>query len=95
MYARRTVTRVLRQHVSVACRPRSNNLQLTRRYTSGVPAPSVVAKAHPLAGVASQIDKIAPRFEIDASQIEIVDSPTAFYATLKVTRLYARAWNQY
>jgi CDP-diacylglycerol--glycerol-3-phosphate 3-phosphatidyltransferase len=39
--------------------------------------------AHPLAGVASQLDQVAPRFEIDPDRIEILDSPTAFYATLK------------
>lgn len=45
--------------------------------------------AHPLAGVASQLDHVAPRFEIDPDKIEILDSPTAFYETLKVltTRL--------
>lgn len=52
--------------------------------TSSVPIPvSSAAKAHPWAGVTSQIDVVAPRFEIDASQIEIIDSPTAFYETLK------------
>ncbi|KIX09965.1 uncharacterized protein Z518_01046 [Rhinocladiella mackenziei CBS 650.93] len=39
--------------------------------------------AHPLAGVASQLDQVAPRFEIDPDHIEILDSPTAFYETLK------------
>jgi CDP-diacylglycerol--glycerol-3-phosphate 3-phosphatidyltransferase len=37
-----------------------------------------------LAGVASQLDHVAPRFEIDPDNIEILDSPTAFYETLKV-----------
>ncbi|KIV77334.1 hypothetical protein PV11_09138 [Exophiala sideris] len=47
--------------------------------SSHVPAPT----AHPLAGVASQLDHVAPRFEIDPDNIEILDSPTAFYETLK------------
>ncbi|KAI1622906.1 phosphatidylserine synthase [Exophiala viscosa] len=47
--------------------------------SSHVPAPT----AHPLAGVASQLDHVAPRFEIDPDNIEILESPTAFYETLK------------
>lgn len=43
--------------------------------------------AHPLAGVASQLDHVAPRFEIDPDNIEILESPTAFYETLKVPPL--------
>ncbi|KIW76022.1 hypothetical protein Z517_10767 [Fonsecaea pedrosoi CBS 271.37] len=47
---------------------------------SNVPAPTT----HPLAGVATQLDHVAPRFEIDPDKIQILDSPTAFYDTLKV-----------
>ena len=39
---------------------------------------------HPLAAVTSQLDQVAPRFEIDPSAICILDSPSAFYETLKV-----------
>ncbi|KAI9746453.1 MAG: CDP-diacylglycerol--glycerol-3-phosphate 3-phosphatidyltransferase [Claussenomyces sp. TS43310] len=31
----------------------------------------------------SELDKIAPRFEIDGSQVHIIESPTEFYLTLK------------
>ncbi|KAJ9603757.1 CDP-diacylglycerol--glycerol-3-phosphate 3-phosphatidyltransferase [Cladophialophora chaetospira] len=47
---------------------------------SNGPAPA----AHQLAGVASQLDRVVPRFEIDPDNIEILDGPTAFYDTLKV-----------
>ncbi|KIX96877.1 uncharacterized protein Z520_07597 [Fonsecaea multimorphosa CBS 102226] len=46
---------------------------------SNGPAPTT----HPLAGVATQLDHVAPRFEIDPDNIQILDSPTAFYDTLK------------
>lgn len=49
---------------------------------------TTAAKAHPLAGVATQLDNVAPRFEVDPTQIEIIDSPTAFYETLKVKAMY-------
>ncbi|EXJ79953.1 phosphatidylserine synthase [Capronia epimyces CBS 606.96] len=59
---------------------------VTRRFSSSSttaahhgPPPT----AHPLAGVTSQLDHVAPRFEIDPDQIEILESPTAFYETLK------------
>lgn len=61
--------------------------------SSSVPVPvSSAAKAHPWAGVTTQIDEIAPRFEIDASQIEIINSPTAFYSTLKVLDYCQKSW---
>ncbi|RMZ86187.1 hypothetical protein DV737_g288, partial [Chaetothyriales sp. CBS 132003] len=47
------------------------------------PAEAGSSPTHPLAGVASQIDDVAPRFEINPNQIEILDSPAAFYDTLK------------
>lgn len=65
-----------------------NRKHIARRYvsSSSVPVPATAAaKAHPLAGVASQLDNVAPRFEIDPAQIDIIDSPAAFYEVLKVT----------
>jgi CDP-diacylglycerol--glycerol-3-phosphate 3-phosphatidyltransferase len=52
-------------------------------------APSLASEsaapvAHPLVGVTTQFDHVAPRFEIEPSQIEILNSPGAFYETLKV-----------
>lgn len=46
--------------------------------TAAAPAPS------PLAGITAELDRIAPRFEVPASQIHIIDSPANFYSTLKV-----------
>ncbi|KAJ5562854.1 Phospholipase D phosphatidylserine synthase type [Penicillium sp. DV-2018c] len=44
---------------------------------TAAPAPS------PLAGITAELDRIAPRFEVPASQIHIIDSPANFYSTLK------------
>lgn len=38
----------------------------------------------PLGGITVELDRIAPRFEVPASQITILDSPASFYSTLKV-----------
>ena len=82
----RGATRTLRQY-GCCIRPARSTLTRTivkRRMTTSVPVPvTSAAKAHPWAGVTSQIDNVAPRFEIDPNQIEIIDSPTAFYETLK------------
>ncbi|OXV07456.1 hypothetical protein Egran_04777 [Elaphomyces granulatus] len=47
--------------------------------------PDVVAAstASPLGGLTIELDRIAPRFEVPASKILILDSPGAFYETLK------------
>lgn len=41
----------------------------------------------PLGGITVELDRIAPRFEIPASRINILDSPSSFYSTLKVCSL--------
>ncbi|KIW71008.1 hypothetical protein PV04_03231 [Phialophora macrospora] len=60
---------------------------VTRRFSSSSTSASAsngaAPTAHPLAGVASQLDHVAPRFEIDPDNIHILDGPTAFYETLK------------
>ncbi|KAL9624614.1 MAG: hypothetical protein Q9160_001279 [Pyrenula sp. 1 TL-2023] len=38
----------------------------------------------------TELDRIAPRFDIDASQIDVLDSPSSFYETLKTKILSAR-----
>lgn len=85
MLARNAGARAFRQ---CACMRRPQLLRTkvhTRRLTSA--STEIVANAaraaHPLAAVASQVDAIAPRFEVDPAQIEIIDSPSAFYAALK------------
>lgn len=49
--------------------------------SSSVPASTA---GSPFGSVTVELDRIAPRFEISASQITILDSPASFYGTLKV-----------
>ncbi|KAI4264091.1 MAG: hypothetical protein L6R42_000801, partial [Xanthoria sp. 1 TBL-2021] len=48
----------------------------------------------PWAGFTSQLDQIAPRFDISAGEIDVLDGPKEFYQTLKLkirnakTRIY-------
>jgi CDP-diacylglycerol--glycerol-3-phosphate 3-phosphatidyltransferase len=51
---------------------------------SGTNATTAASAPSPLAGITSELDRIAPRFEVPATQITIIDSPTSFYSTLKV-----------
>jgi CDP-diacylglycerol--glycerol-3-phosphate 3-phosphatidyltransferase len=83
MLARSVGVRALRQ---CACTRKPNvSRTVFRKYSTPSPAATDVShgSAHPLAGVASEFDKVAPRFEIEPTQIEILDSPSAFYETLK------------
>lgn len=43
------------------------------------------ATTSPLGSISVELDRIAPRFEVPASQIRILDSPAAFFDTLKVS----------
>jgi CDP-diacylglycerol--glycerol-3-phosphate 3-phosphatidyltransferase len=56
-----------------------------RRFSTPTPAAADApnAGAHPLAGVASDFDRVAPRVEIEPSNIQILSSPSEFYETLK------------
>lgn len=83
--------RILRHHGSCTARRVSSlhapHALARRRFTSSAPRPqdgALSPATHPLAGVTSELDHIAPRFEVDPSQIEILDSPIVFYETLKV-----------
>ena len=87
MLARNVGIRAFRQCATACSRKPSPALRTSVRRFSSTTPPTVEAPgatAHPLAGVASQIDHVAPRFEIDPSQIEILDGPVSFYDTLKV-----------
>ncbi|EEH16639.2 hypothetical protein PABG_06726 [Paracoccidioides brasiliensis Pb03] len=74
------------QAISYSCRrrpmlPRRCSI---RKFTSHPsPAPAHPSSASPLGVITVELDNIAPRFEIQASQINILDSPTAFYEALK------------
>jgi hypothetical protein len=60
-----------------------------RRFTSpsATPPSQATAPVHPLANVTTQIDRVSPRFEVDPSAINILNSPAAFYETLKVLQM--------
>ncbi|OJJ41402.1 hypothetical protein ASPWEDRAFT_34956 [Aspergillus wentii DTO 134E9] len=60
--------------------------KLYDRKFSAYTSPSSTAAAStasPLGGITVELDRIAPRFEIPASKITILDSPASFYTTLK------------
>lgn len=65
----------------------------TRRYSTANAPP--MASSTPqsqvsmLATITTDLDKIAPRFEIQPDQITIIQSPADFYETLKVGQLYS------
>ncbi|KAK5459745.1 CDP-diacylglycerol--glycerol-3-phosphate 3-phosphatidyltransferase [Exophiala xenobiotica] len=86
MFARGAGVRILRT-CTRATRIASTSAAhaVPKRFSSSAPliGNGTPHTAHPLAGVASQLDHVAPRFEIDPDNIEILDSPTAFYETLK------------
>jgi CDP-diacylglycerol--glycerol-3-phosphate 3-phosphatidyltransferase len=42
------------------------------------------SQASMLATITTDLDKIAPRFELEPDQIEIIQTPADFYETLKV-----------
>lgn len=46
-----------------------------------------------LAPFTNELDKIAPSFKINGSQIRIIKTPADFYETLKVGILYALPLN--
>ncbi|KAF2205148.1 CDP-diacylglycerol-glycerol-3-phosphate 3-phosphatidyltransferas-like protein [Delitschia confertaspora ATCC 74209] len=56
---------------------------------SGAPAPQ--SQASMLATITTDLDRIAPRFEIQPSQIHIMRTPTEFYETLKSKILSAQS----
>jgi CDP-diacylglycerol--glycerol-3-phosphate 3-phosphatidyltransferase len=47
-------------------------------------SPVPQSQASMLATITTDLDKIAPRFEIQPDQIEIIQTPAEFYQTLKV-----------
>ncbi|KAI2623071.1 hypothetical protein GGR54DRAFT_646247 [Hypoxylon sp. NC1633] len=60
--------------------------QYNRRYTmpsSSAPTTSSTSSAGMLAPFTSELDRIAPSFQINGSQIQIIQTPTDFYEMLK------------
>lgn len=39
-----------------------------------------------MSDMSDELDKLAPRFDINASQIKILESPSEFFSVLKVIR---------
>ncbi|KAF2868416.1 hypothetical protein BDV95DRAFT_500447 [Massariosphaeria phaeospora] len=56
-----------------------------------MPASAPQSQASMLATITSDLDKIAPRFEIQPDQIEILKTPSEFYETLKSKILHAKS----
>jgi hypothetical protein len=66
------------RHVGSACTKRC--------MASGPPSPTPVAasKVPILGSITNELDKIAPRFEVEADRIQIIRGPADFYSGLKV-----------
>jgi CDP-diacylglycerol--glycerol-3-phosphate 3-phosphatidyltransferase len=47
-------------------------------------APATASKMSILGSLTSELDKLAPRFEVDAERIQVIRGPAEFYLTLKV-----------
>lgn len=62
-----------------------------RRYSNASPSSAAVADVQSpiaaLGGLTNELDKLSPRFDIDASQYKILQSPSEFFETLKVTNI--------
>lgn len=65
----------------------SHQVPLKRRYSNSSVAPPADAPspAAALGGLTSELDRLSPRFDIPASQIQIIQSPSEFYETLKAS----------
>lgn len=89
MLARSTITRcgVVRTKKPFSFTPnfRITRLPQARQYatTGAAPAPSSMSSAGMLAPFTSELDKIAPSFSIHGSQVQILETPSEFYETLK------------
>lgn len=58
-----------------------------RSFSTQIPPSTSTAaqsSASPLGSITTELDRIAPCFEVPASRITVLDSPANFYTTLKV-----------
>jgi CDP-diacylglycerol---glycerol-3-phosphate 3-phosphatidyltransferase len=68
-----------------ACKPWSLRAKHRRYSTASSPVLANGASQASILGVfTGELDKIAPRFDMNGSQIQILRSPTDFYEALKV-----------
>jgi hypothetical protein len=58
------------------------------------PAPIAALRAPILGSITNELDKIAPRFEVEADRIHIIRDPADFYAALKVWYIELEIWTQ-
>jgi CDP-diacylglycerol--glycerol-3-phosphate 3-phosphatidyltransferase len=84
MIVRSLGVRVLRQCIQ---KPPVSRAVVRKFSTQSLSPGSSASPAHPLVGVTTQFDHVAPRFEIEPSEINILNSPAAFYETLKVVEM--------
>ncbi|KAL4807792.1 hypothetical protein BDV18DRAFT_136059 [Aspergillus unguis] len=69
-----------------ASRPVVRRKFLERNFSTNIPPQSNTASSSsvsPLGSITTELDRISPCFEVPASRITILDSPTSFYSTLK------------
>ncbi|KAL2865651.1 CDP-diacylglycerol--glycerol-3-phosphate 3-phosphatidyltransferase [Aspergillus lucknowensis] len=52
-------------------------------HTPHAPSTAVPSSVSPLGSIMTELDRIAPCFDVPASRISILDSPASFYSTLK------------
>ena len=77
-------TRVSRRSVQTSSLAQKTS---RRRYSNASPAPvsSTQSPVAALGGLTSELDRLSPRFDINASQITILQDPSEFYETLKAS----------
>jgi CDP-diacylglycerol--glycerol-3-phosphate 3-phosphatidyltransferase len=75
------------QALRCAARPVVRRQPPVRRFSAQAANAASASAPSPLVGITIELDRIAPRFEVPASQITILDSPANFYSTLKVQTL--------
>ncbi|KAJ5689135.1 CDP-diacylglycerol--glycerol-3-phosphate 3-phosphatidyltransferase [Penicillium macrosclerotiorum] len=66
-----------------ARRPSAPRKLCGRKFSAHAGASAPSSAPSPLGSITIELDRIAPRFEIPASRITILDSPANFYSTLK------------
>ncbi|KAJ5223586.1 CDP-diacylglycerol--glycerol-3-phosphate 3-phosphatidyltransferase [Penicillium chermesinum] len=66
-----------------ACRPAARRKVCGRKFSASPVSQAATSAPSPLGGITVELDRIAPRFEINASQVDILNSPASFYSTLK------------
>ena len=82
----RSITRCSATRRLQVCRPRILHVK-QRKYSTSSPsiASTTTSSQVPMLGAfTNELDRIAPKFEIHGSQIQILRSPSEFYETLKV-----------